>query len=92
MKRLKEQFNKITEEYLSSFSKKHDLEFDGWVGDRIGEIATFGDYFFNFDDIRYDLDNDIQKEIIFEWYDISIDLALSDKPVVNYRDFVKLNT
>ena len=35
MKSLKEQFNEITKEYLTSFSKKHGLEFDYWVADRI---------------------------------------------------------
>ena len=89
MKTLKEQFNEITKEYVSLFSKKHDIEFDGWIGDNVGEIAFFADYFVDFEDIRYDIDNDIEEKKFFEWYDMEIDLALAGKPTVNYRNFLK---
>ena len=57
------------------FAKKHDYQFDGWVADEVGTVACFGDYFFDFTDIKYDIDNEVPKEKFLEYYDASLDYS-----------------
>lgn len=87
---MKKEFEKIVKKYILAFEKKHNIIFDNWVGNNIGEIAFFGDYFINFDDIRFDIDNDIKKEKFFEWYDLTLDSATEGKPLINYKNYCKL--
>ena len=54
------------------FGKRLGLTFDYWVGDRIGEIAQFGDYYVNNNDMYYLIKNNIDKDKFFEWYDYSL--------------------
>jgi hypothetical protein len=68
MKTLKQKYENIVSEYINHFSNQHKIDFDGWVGDKVGEVALFGDYFFNFDDLRYAVDNEISFDLLIDWY------------------------
>jgi hypothetical protein len=60
----------ILNEYVNRFQAKHDIQFDYWVGDKVGGLAVFiGEYFFSSSDIIYDIDNKCVKELIMEWHD-----------------------
>ena len=83
---LKKEFNTIVNKYLKVFETKQELYFDYWVGDYVGEIAVFGDFFFNFDDIRLDIDNNIVSGKIIDWYDWSVE---NEDTTVNYKSWVK---
>ena len=82
---MKEDYNKSVNLYIKAFEEKHDIEFDYWVADIIGSIAMFGDYFFDFLDIKYDIDNFIEEKEIFNWYNFILD---SEKKV-NYSSWCK---
>jgi len=84
---LKKRFEAVANEYLLKFIKKQDLDFDGWIGDDVGGIASFiCQYFFNFDDIRYDIDNKCKKGLILHWQDD----CLENKPnYINYYSYHK---
>jgi len=40
---LKDDYNRIMHEYIKQFEQKHEIEFEGWAGNRVGEIAAFGE-------------------------------------------------
>lgn len=90
---LKEAFNSVVDNYAESFCKKHDLDFeDGyWIGNEFGGVYSVADYFFNFKDIKLDIDERIEGDQIFEWYDYSLKVAeISDGTVASeYKDWLK---
>lgn len=87
MKPLIEEFEVVCNKYINVFSKKHDIEFTGWVADEIGEIAVFIEqYFFNFKDIRYDIDNNCPKGAIFEWQEFCVENEDYDETFPEFLD------
>src|SRR5574344_1184048 len=70
---MKEQYIHACNAYAKAFAKKHDYHFDGWV--EVGTVACFGDYFFDFTDIKFDIDNNIPKEKFWEYYDANLDYS-----------------
>lgn len=81
---MKQAYNKAVSAYIKAFCKKQDLQFDFWVCDDPGTVAFFGDYCFNFDDIRFDLDTEQKKNLILRWHDWRVDRGLKEEEVINY--------
>jgi hypothetical protein len=80
-------FNFVAEKYIQKFEKKHGYEFSSWVSDEVGGIACFIEqYFFSFDDIRYDIDNNVKKGLIFQWQDDGVENGAKDN--INFRSYV----
>ena len=70
--RLKNKYEKIVEQYLIAFVDKQELDIDNcyWIADRIGEILSVNEqYYLNFNDIRFDVDNNVKDGLIFRWQD-----------------------
>mgnify|MGYP006928562139 FL=1 len=70
MKELKQQFDEVCKAYLEAFIKRHNLSTADWIGQGVGEVVCVNDEFFlNFDDIRYDIDNADKLHIneIWNW-------------------------
>lgn len=71
---LKEEFKLLCNEYMRRFAKKQEIPWDKfdetncWVANDPGTIACVNDMFFNFEDIRYDVDNNIEPDKIIDWY------------------------
>ena len=95
MMKLKTKYNKIVEQYLIAFVEKQDLDIEDcyWIGDKVGEILSVNEqYYFSFDDIRFDVDNDVKESLIFRWHDESLDNYFKKKKYkVNYENYLKLN-
>lgn len=94
---LKERFEAVVEEYLAAFCKKQGFDrFDGyWIGDRVGEVFEIADMFFDFNDIRYDIDTNQPAEQIINWHWKMVDDTfdeLSHTPFPNYENWCKMNT
>ena len=89
--RLRLRFIIVVTDYIHAFEKKHKIYFDGWVGNDVGGIAEFGDYFFNYDDIRYDIDNNIRKSMILKWYnaDLEHNMDREERQHINYSSYCK---
>jgi hypothetical protein len=86
--KLKNKYNKIVAEYLMAFIEKQGFDADNcyWVADRVGEILSVNEqYYFNFDDIRYDVDNNIKAGAILNWQDGVIDNHIK----INYENYLK---
>lgn len=86
----KQKFEKICNEYIEAFSKKQELDFEGWVADKIGELALFGDYTFGMDEIRYDIDNEVKPGEILSFQDYCVSMHYIGKSThINYENYVK---
>ena len=84
---LEEKYKKVCSEYIDAFCKKQDVDFDGWIGDDVGGIAEFlGQYYFNFQDIVWDVNSKQPKWLIFSWQDE----CLAEKTkCINYFSYTK---
>jgi hypothetical protein len=90
MKTLQEQYQALADKYVKAFVKKQGFEFTDWIGDN--QIAVFIEqYFINFDDLRFDLDKNCPKGLIFEWCDdvVHNHFHAPEKPVINYQSYFK---
>jgi len=83
--KLKKDYEEAVKNYTEFFRIKQQLDFDYWVADQVGTVGMFGDYFFSFDDIRYDIDNEIDANIIMQWQNYGVE----HKSKVNYPSYVK---
>ena len=84
LKQLKAQYKHVVVEYVKQFEKKHDLVFEYWLGDqKIGTIAKFGKYYFEFNIIRFDLESDQPKGKIKKWHDL-VDANLEEMDYESY--------
>ena len=94
--KLKTKYNKIVEQYLIAFVEKQEIDIENfyWVADRIGEILSVNEqYYFNFDDIRFDVDKNVKAGLIFKWQDKSIDNYFKKRKYkVNYKNYLKWKT
>ena len=90
---LKERYKNICNEYLQRFCIKQGYHYepnDAWVAGNAGDCANVGDFYFSFEEIRYDIDNDIPKGKIIEWYDYTLETSMLDLPLrINYPSFCK---
>ena len=84
MKALKQQRIELDKKYLDKFCLKHHTYHD-FVNE---DMALIGDCYFNITDIYYDIDNNIQKDVIWNWYSETIDRAMEDKQTMNFNSWV----
>ena len=93
---LKTKYEKIVEQYLIAFVEKQELDIENcyWVADRIGEILSVNEqYYFSFDDIRFDVDNNVEEGLIFKWQDESLDNHFKKRKYkVNYENYIQWTT
>lgn len=81
---LKQTFEDTASAYVKLFCRKHDLEFQGWVGGMVGSYADCGDYNFYFQDIMHDINTNQPKHTILAWYEIAC------KEAISYRTYTKV--
>ena len=89
---LNKQYCSICNEYIKKFSAKQEIQFDGWVGDEIGGIASFcQQYFFGMDQIILDLNTKQPKGLILSWQNENTDCAVKNKKpkYINYKSYTK---
>jgi hypothetical protein len=83
---LQSNYNNAVNEYIKVFEKKHGYYFTDWVGSEVGGIACFIEqYFFNFSDIKLDIDQKVKKNLIFEYQD---DCLSHPKKTINFKSYV----
>ena len=87
-KEAKRLFERSVMQYVRLFEKKHDILLEFWVADCIGTVGLFADYYFNFEDVRYDIDNKIEKDKIFQWHEYNLENG-SSKLWINYPSWIK---
>ena len=89
---LKQNFEKVANEYLRLFCRKHDLDYKTayWIADDVGSVCCINEYYFvDFAIIKTDIDYNADKEAFFEWYDYTTRLtALGTLTTPNYRSWL----
>lgn len=70
------------------FATKHDLTFDYFIGDIIGEVASFSlEYSFYMCDIIYDLESEQEAGKAVEWYGYVLDNSPIQEFEINYKSY-----
>lgn len=90
LEELKEYNVEVCNEYIRRFCQKQDIEFDGWVGNNVGGIASFiSQYFFNIDDIILDIHTQQPVGLILNWQNDGIDYNMPNKTTqyINYKSY-----
>ena len=82
--KIKKEYEKSCNKIVELFCEKQDLKFDYWIGDKVGGIADCGSFDFYLEDIILDLDKDLKKGFIFDWYDDNLDY----KQYINYNSYI----
>lgn len=71
---LRKELEKTLMAYIRLFEEKHELDLQYIVNDDIMGLLDFGDaYFFDATDVVYDIDHNLPKEMILDWYNDTID-------------------
>lgn len=70
--------------YMEAFCAKQDEVLDWWVSNEVGGVAFFcSGRFFNFSDIRKDIDQGIEKGAIMQWHEHT-----SENREINYSSYL----
>ena len=83
---LKKQYEFVCNEYVTKFCNKQEMDFEGWVGDTIGGIAYCNDFYFNFQDIVWDINSKQPKGAIVDWYYENLE---KPEKSINYFSYTK---
>lgn len=94
MSELRSKLDNILKEYISLFEKKHDVEMEFAVSDNLMGVISFGCiYYFNVTDIIYDIDNKLDKGLIFQWIEDVVDFntlkETKDQKYINLESYSK---
>lgn len=88
---LKENYENACNEYLNAFCSTYELQYekDAWVAGDVGTIALIGDYYIDFQDMMYMLNNNIAFDEWLRWYDYSLDAHDLGLDVPNFPSWCK---
>ena len=90
---IQDNFNKIVNAYLLAFMRKHGFfnEHTGeyseyyWLGGDVGGVVGInGEYFITLSEIRYDINNGLDKSIFFKYFEHEL-----THEKIGYKEFVK---
>lgn len=89
---LKELYDKACNLYIAEFLKKHDLWDEEenapypheWIGEPGGMLYVV-DCYIGFNDIRMDIDIDIDKDVFFEYYHYTVD----NEKAISYSSYLR---
>ena len=82
---LKNMFDTIQTEYQKKFVEMYDfvLKSSYWIG----TVLFASDYYFDFYDVKYAVDNDINFEFLNKWYDYSFTVYENFHEKVNLDEY-----
>lgn len=91
---IKSCWNRLCNLYLAEFCRRHEFRFDAdmWVAGNPGTTVEVCDMFVSMEDIRYDVDNQIDPEWFQKWYWKSIEvneLTNGKEKYLNYPSYCK---
>lgn len=97
LKNLQEEWIQMCNFYLKLFCAKHGWSYepDAWIGmslDNVGTTVEVCDMVIGMDDIRYDIDHDVDEEAFEQWYWKALEiyeLTEGGEKYMNYPSFCK---
>jgi hypothetical protein len=84
---MKEQFESVCNAYAERFCERHDMEFNGWVGDVVGGVAYCSEYTFNLLDMVWDVNTNQPIMNIVRWMDYCLG---NPEHYINYITYCKI--
>ena len=83
--------DKITVKFIEKYfdCKIKDVDW-WWVNQDIGSVFFIADYWFNFSDAVYCLENNVDKNKFFEWYNTSLEMSTNGSSWVNLHHFLMI--
>jgi hypothetical protein len=88
-KALRKSLDKVLKNYIYEFEKKQEVEFTFAVADDLMGVICMGDYSLSMSDIAYDIDNDVAKGVIFNWYNDGLEACSKGIGLINYHSYVR---
>ena len=88
---LRSNYEKAVNNYVDTFIVKHfeDTQVEYyWVAQEVGGILCVNDYFINFLDIVNDIDNNVPKNIIFDYLEYSEKVYEYTHIKINYKSYL----
>lgn len=77
--------------YIKAFAKKQGLKFHDWADFENCVVDFGGTDFYNMDEIRYDIDNNIKAGLIVEWQEACLEAYSKDNNarMINYKSYTE---
>ena len=73
---LKNDYENAVQAYVRAFCKQMDMRFGFWIGDEVGGMADFDDYYtLRFDDVKLCVDEAVDYATLAEWYAYCVDVG-----------------
>ena len=74
---LKTNYKNAVHDYSKKFCNSYGYVYEPneWVADDVGGVLMVGDWYVNFNTIKYCVDNDVPKEEFTDWYEYCMDVA-----------------
>lgn len=85
-------YENLCNEIANEFSKKQGLYFDYWIGDEVGEMASFScQHYFSISDMFFDLKTEQKKGLIIKWQqdEVYFNTLRENAQPINYRAYTK---
>jgi hypothetical protein len=60
-----------------------------WIGDEVGDVLQVGDYDWNVGNMIDALRFNCSEERLFEWYDLTLEAGMGDRPCQNLRTYAQ---
>lgn len=89
---LADEYKAVCNAYVTAFCDKHKLVSsigDGWVGNDIGSVYSIGDFFVPFDDMRIDIDKDVDENEYFAYTSYVLQCAELGVCSPNFANWIK---
>lgn len=90
---LNKAYEKACNDILKAFSEEYEVQVDeqDWVAGDVGGIVGLcqSEYFFNFEDLRYMLNNAIPFTEFLKWWDYSAEVGVLGLKGMNFKSWIK---
>ncbi len=88
MQDLKKEYESIVEKYIDAFCQKQEIDKNSlyWIGGNVEDIIDVNGDFFNFLEIKKDIDTNQPKDEIFKWKNENDYL---NGKIINYQSYIK---
>ena len=76
--------------YLAAFMEMYELSCEPhpWVADEVGTVAEMGDYYFDFQDIKRCVDENVAFDTLMEWYDYNVETGMLGLGEINLKSWL----
>lgn len=88
-KDLKKDYEDAVSAYVRAFSKQMNMRFGGWIGDEVGGMADFDDYYsLDFADVKRCVDEGYEWDEVLEWYDYCVEAGMYGIATPNLKSWM----